>query len=673
MILRYSSQFLFVLGCLALSALVCTAAFSQTPTGSEPSDLGSMSLEDLMNIEVTSVSKKPQKLSDAAAAVYVITQDEIRRSGLTSIPELLRLVPGLEVANIDSQRWAITARGFNSRYSNKLLVMIDGRSVYSPLYSGVWWDVQDLVLEDIERIEVIRGPGASLWGANAVNGIINIITRDASDTQGTSVSVSAGEQSNSFVYGGKSGTNGSFRIYAKNKAVNEFTDASGNPACDSWSQNRGGFRFDSGNAGSGMTIQADIHEGRGRIPMIENLFASPYAAPFPADVKLNGANVMGRWNRTSASGAESKLQLYYEQAYRDDVQHVETRNTYDLDFQQQMPAHGRHNLMWGLGYRYNLSDTEVTDYTRFDPAFRLFRLASAFVQDEISLQPGRKTLTIGSKLEYDQYAGFNLQPTIRMLWTPPGRGTVWAGVSRAVRNPGRGDLAGWLSFKSMPSSIPSLAQLITLNGNPDFKSENVVAYEIGYRNEPTSKFSMDVAAFYNVYDNLRTLEVGTPGLVATPVPHIEVPLIWDNKMSGTSCGLEVAANWRPRQDWKLTLGYTYLNVSTHLDPDSTATAVPEGYEYNTPCNQVSLRSYLNLPGNREFDAMLYSVDGFKHHDVPGYLRLDLRYGWRLKNGMELSLVGQNLLEDHHQEFYGVLNEENTEVPRTFYVKLTKAW
>lgn len=673
MILRYSSQFLFVLGCLALSALFCTAAFSQTPTGSEPSDLGSMSLEDLMSIEVTSVSKKPQKLSDAAAAVYVITQDEIRRSGLTSIPELLRLVPGLEVANIDSQRWAITSRGFNSRYSNKLLVLIDGRSVYTPLYSGVWWDVQDLVLDDIDRIEVIRGPGASLWGANAVNGIINIITKDSSETQGTSINAFAGEQANSIVYGGRSGTNGHFRMYAKNKAENGFMEASGTRACDAWSQSRGGFRFDSGQPGtSGMTIQGDVYDGEGDILMIDNVLAPPYLVPFAGDVKLNGANLLGRWNKTSAAGSESALQLYYEQGYRSDVQHVETRRTYDLDFQQQLPVKGRHDAMWGLGYRQSTSDTGVTEFSYFGNGHEVTALASAFIQDQITIKPDRTTLIVGSKLEHNTYTGFEIQPSVRMLWTHPNRGVVWAAVSRAVRTPSEGERNGWLSFQSMPSSTP-LPQLVTLNGNPDFKPENLLAYEIGYRTEPTAKFSMDVAAFYNVYDNLRTLELGTPGLVTTPVPHIEVPLIWDNKMSGTSCGLEVAANWRPRQNWKLTLGYSYLNVSTHLDPDSTATAVPEGYEYNTPNNQVSLRSYFNLPGNREFDAMLYSVGGFKHHTVPGYVRLDLRYGWRLKNGMELSLVGQNLLEDQHQEFYGVLNETATEVPRAFYVKLNKAW
>lgn len=656
---------------------VPTLGDAPAPTKARQQSLTDLSIEQLMNVEVTSVSRRAEKLSETPAAVYVITQEDIRRSGLTNVPDLLRMVPGMAVANINAHGWAITARGFNSRFSNKLLVLMDGRSVYCPLYSGVWWDTQDLALDDIDRIEVIRGPGATLWGANAVNGIINVVTKNASAATDRYANALTGEQGSSIAqmaYTGRTGSAGHYRFYAKNRNEGGFVDWQGSRLSDMWNQTRCGFRFESAPSEAGsLTLQSTVYRGGGTAPARKNLLAPPYSSRLAADIHVSGGDVLARWARSAPSGVESTLQLYCDQAYRDDLQYVETRNTYDLDFQQQLPTRGRHDLIWGMGYRHSVSDTQDSEWTRFDPESRITRLASAFLQDEITLRPDREVLTIGSKLEYDNRMGVNIQPSLRMLWTPPGRGTTWIAVSRAVRTPCRAELSGWLSFRSMPSQIPQMAQLLTLNGNPDFRSEKVLAYEIGHRTQPTDKFSLDVTAFYNLYDKLRTLELGTPHLVTSPVPHIEVPLIWDNKMSARSCGLEIAANWQPKDNWRLALAYTYLNVSTRLAPDSTATLVPEGYDCNAPPSQIVLRSYFDLPGGKQLDAALYCIGGFDHHSVPGYTRLDLRYAWHLKDGTEVSLVGQNLLQSRHQEFYGILNEDATEVPRTFYVRMSRGF
>jgi iron complex outermembrane receptor protein len=662
-----------VLTCIVLLCGLYATVLADEPQAAPTLDLSEMSLQDLMNIQVTSVNRMSERLSDSAA-IFVITQDDIRRSGLTSIPDLLRMVPGMDVAQINGSNWAVSARGFNSRFSTKLLVLIDGRSVYTPLYGGVWWDVQDMLFEDIDRIEVIRGPGAAMWGANAVNGIINIITKKPSDTQGTVTPMMAGTLDKDMVgirNGGHLGSSGSYRIYGKQTKQAGFVDSAGDGTGDNWEQVRSGFRceWNPSTAGS-FTLQGDTYNGTGEQTFVQKLFAAPYTEVMRTDYSIGGRNLMGRWSRFAPSGAQSDLQIYYDRTERDDLQHGEIRDTYDLDFQRHVPGTGRHDIVWGLGYRLSISNATTTNLTRYTDGAETTRLASVFAQDQITLKPDRLTLILGSKLEHNGYTGLEVQPNVRMLWTPPDKGTFWGAASRAIRMPGRLEDSGGATFASVPG-LGGMAQLITFVGTNDFQSEELTAYEVGYRTRPTDSFSLDATAFYNVYNNLRTFETGTPYMDPSPVPHIVVPCYLGNMMKAQANGLELSANWRPRDRWKLAFTYTYLNVRTQLDPASHATLVPEGFDSNNPRNQLCIRSYVDLPKDGQFDTAVYFVEGFKHHDIAGYIRLDARYAWRLKNDMELSIVGQNLLRTHHGEFYQVINEYPQEVPRSFYLKLGK--
>jgi iron complex outermembrane recepter protein len=658
--------------CLFLSGGSCITARSDQPQASAASDLSEMTLQDLMNIEVTSVNRTSEKLSDAAAAIFVITQDDIRRSGLTSIPDLLRMVPGMDVAQINGSNWAVSSRGFNSRFSTKLLVLIDGRSVYTPLYGGVWWDVQDALMEDIDRIEVIRGPGAAMWGANAVNGIINIITKKPRDAQGTITPAMTGTLDKDMVgisSGGRIGQHGAFRVYGKQARQTGFVDSAGDTTGDNWEQVRSGFRceWDAASSAS-FTLQGDMYNGTGEQTFVQKLFAAPYTQVERTDYTVGGRNLLGRWSRPSANGSQSDLQVYYDRTERNDLQHGENRDTYDIDFQRHIPGAGRHDVVWGLGYRCSISNAASTNLTQYTDGPETTRLASAFAQDQITLRPDRLTLILGSKFEHNNYTGLEIQPNVRMLWTPPDKGTFWAAASRAIRMPGRLEDSGGATFASVPGP-GGIAQIIKFVGTSDFRSEELMAYEVGYRTRPTDSFSLDATAFYNVYSNLRTFETGTPYQDSNPVLHIVVPCYLGNMMKAQANGLELSANWRPGDKWKLAFTYTYLNVRTQLDPASQATLIPEGFDSNNPHNQLCIRSYVDLSKDRQLDTAVYFVEGFRHHDIAGYVRLDARYAWRLRNDMELSIVGQNLLQAHHDEFYGVINEYPEEVPRSFYLKL----
>ena len=657
-------------------AVMPAAGQEQAASDTDNQSLSDLSIEELMNVEVTSASKKAEKLADTAAAVYVITQEDIRRSGLTSVPDLLRMVPGMDVAQMNGSNWAISCRGFNSRFSTKLLVLIDGRSSYTPLYAGVWWDVQDMLLEDIERIEVIRGPGAALWGANAVNGIINIITKkpqEAGEQLATSIAGSLDKDILGLRLSGRLGSNGSYRFYGKQAEQNGFRFTDETDTDDTWGQVRTGFRceWDTSETSS-FAVQGDWYNGRGMQSMVQKLFAAPYTQPMTTGYSIDGGNVLAKWTRIHRDGGESDLQLYCERTGRSDLQHAEIRDTYDLDYQRRLPSRGRHDVIWGLGYRFASSDATTTNLLHFDQEVQTTELASAFIQDQITLKPDRATLIVGSKFEHNSYTGLEVQPNVRVVWTPPKSGVVWAAVSRAIRMPARVENSGWATFASLPGP-GGMAQWVTLDGSKDYRSEELLAYEVGYRTRPTRGFSLDVTGFYNVYNSLRTFEPGTPYLSADPVPHIVIPLTLDNQMDAQTSGVEVCANWKPAGNWKLALAYTYLNVRTQLDPTSGAMLVSEGYDANAPGNQLCLRSYLDLPNDRELDLAAYFVQGFEHHDIPGYVRLDVRYGWRLRDGTEMSIVGQNLLQDYHQEFYGVINEVPTEVPRAVYLKVSRRW
>lgn len=635
-----------------------------------PDDLTDMSLEALMNIEVTSVSKKPQKQSEAAAAIFVITNDDLRRWGVTNVPEALRRVPGIEVARIDANKWAITSRGFNSRFANKLLVLIDGRSVYTPLFAGVYWDSQDVVLEDVDRIEVIRGPGGTLWGANAVNGVINIITKNAADTQGDMVSVTAGNEVQgigSVRHGGKLTNGADYRIYAKYNSYAEGYNADG--AHDDWRSGQIGFRTDWVKTDrDDITLQGDYY--RGTAGQLVNIPAGPPGpppttiVPTVSDTDTNGGNLLFRWSHKLENTSNFALQLYYDHVGLDGEVLFEDRDTFDADFQHHFNWREEHDIVWGLHYRHISDDTDNNATFNLDPDSRQVNLYSTFIQDEFSLRENLR-LTAGVKLEHNDFSGFEYQPNVRLAWTVDESQTWWGSVSRAVRTPARGEHDVMLRLVPPPASDPGIP--VFAEGDSDYDSEDLVAYELGYRLNYHNIWSVDVATFYNDYDKLRTLDpVFDPG----PPPAVLFP--FDNNMEGTTYGLELAGQWQVRKGWRLNASYSWLDMQLRLLNGSTDT-FSKGAEDASPVSKAAVWSALDFGNNLQFDAALryvgdVTVTGV---EIDSYVEADLRLGWEASPGLELSIIGQNLLNSRHAEFLpDFINTQATEVERSIYGRVT---
>jgi|SRR5882724_70273 len=613
----------------------------------DPSALKRLSLEELMQIDVTSVSKRSERLSTAAAAITVITADDIRRSGATSLPEVLRLATGLQVAQADGSTWAITARGFNLTTSNKLLVLIDGRSIYTPLFSGVFWDAQDTFLADVDRIEVIRGPGATLWGANAVNGVINILTKSARQTAGGLAVAGGGkaERATGGVrYGGGSaeeaGAAGpAYRVYGNYDYRDPLVFTQGKSARDPLRHGQGGFRLDwDRSAADALTLQGDLYQG----------LAGEAHLP---DTDLDGGNLVGRFTRQLAAGGDLRLQLYFDNTHRRiPGTFEEHRNTYDLDLQHHFLPTARQEVVWGIGYRVTEDQVGNSAALAFLPDHRTQSLLNVFAQDEITLLPDRVRLTLGSKFEHNDYTGFDFQPSLRLAYTPSPRQTLWGAVSRAVRTPTRidTDVRFYLG-----------GSFLLLSGNPQFQSEAVVAYELGWRLAPRPDLTLDVATYYNHYDHLRSQEL-TRG---------RLPIVFDNKLKAETAGAEVSVNYQMTSWWRWYAGFTYLHKSFGFEPGSTDAT--EGLaEGNDPRRQLTLRTSLDLPARTELDAWLRHVDSLPSPLVPAYTELDLRLGWQATRTVDLSLVGRNLLHAHHPEF-GSPGPTRQEIPRSLYGRV--AW
>ncbi|MBI1747846.1 MAG: TonB-dependent receptor [Acidobacteria bacterium] len=666
--------------CAAMFTLAVVMAAVEEPTdkAQRPNDLTDFSLEDLMNLEVTSVSKREQKLSTAPSAIYVITSEDLRRSGATTIPEALRMVPGLDVARIDSDRWAISARGFNERFSNKMLVMIDGRSVYTPTFSGVYWDVQDTLLEDIERIEVIRGPGGTLWGANAVNGVINIITKSAKDTQGGLITGGGGFEDRGFGgarYGGKIGQNAYYRVYGKYFLHKNIINSAMRLDEGHWDSRRGGFRVDwkASNRDS-LTFQGDLYSGTSKEHRWSLMpFSPPFSEFLEEDLQVSGSYAQGRWTRTFSDRSSLVLQLYHDRTFRIDsdrnpTTRGETVHTSDIDFQHRLALGSRHDLVWGLGYRFMRDTSHNSLSVTFDPDERATQLVSGFVQDEVRLAKDVLYLTIGSKLEHSSYSRFELQPNLRLRWTPQERHTFWAAVARAVRTPSRTD---WDQRRINSSRIDSdgLLRLSVSLGNRNFKSETLLAYEVGYRVQPRPRLALDIATFFNRYDDLHTNKRGDSYIEEFPLPrHRVAPRYAFNNLRGTTSGVEFVVSWNATAHWKLSSSYSWLGMALHIKDPAQGTQ-GESAEGNSPKHQAQIRSYLSLPRHIEFDTTLYYVDRLSNQDVPRYTRLDARLGWRLIDKLEASLGLQNALDDRHPEFSN-RNARASQVKRSIYGKLT---
>lgn len=664
----------------ALAGVCLAAASTSAQAAINPDELLGLSLEQLSNVQVTSVSKRSENANEAAAAIYVISQDDIRRSGMTSIPEILRMVPGLNVAQSGSHQWAISSRGFNDQFANKLLVLIDGRSVYTPLYSGVYWDVQDTPLQDIERIEVIRGPGATLWGANAVNGVINIITKNAKDTQGGFVSESAGNLVNSLTtarYGAKIDDNAYARFYAKYDDYDELETMTETRSRDAWNKAQAGFRSDwKQGENNTYTLQGDMYRSgnSGTLALIQ-----PSGAFLPTSIGevTRGGNMLGRWEHKFSKNSNVTLQMYYDNAQRESFIFDSRLQTFDFDMQHVWHPAEAHDIVWGAGYRLvksslvgNAGNALGIAYIQTTPTTRDDNLYSAFIQDKIALIPNEFFLTIGSKVEHNEYTGIEFQPSARVSWLVDSKQTLWASVSKAVRTPNISTTNG--QVLTAPVGVGPLILMAQSGG--DTKSEELMAYELGYRVQPQKQLSFDFATFYNDYHRLL---LGTAGATVFPLisPVIGaygiVPILPTNVGTGHSWGLEASAKWNPTSIVELGAGYTLQQLKFD-QPD------PFGYSFGgkSPEQQFNLRSTLFLPHNVEVSNALYYVDALDALDVVtgqntrSYTRFDMRVAWKPIDSLELSLVGQNLFDPFHKEFNGFLYQSSSQVPRAVYGNVT---
>lgn len=606
----------------------------------------SFSLEDLMNTEVTSVTRSSRPLNQSAAAVTVINQEDIRRSGATAVPELLRMVPGMQVARITASQWAISIRGFNGALVTKLLVLVDGRTVYSPLHSGVYWDVQDLMPENIERIEVIRGPGASVWGSNAMNGVINIITKDSKDTQGGLVTGLGGseEQSGALRYGGKIGEKTTYRGYGR-----YFNRDSSHDGNDAWQMGQGGIRVDSTlNEKDKLAFDGAYYNGEEDLRTTFSTLTPPFREVMNADGVISGGHFLSRWEHAYSETSDSTLQFYYDQTYRDSVILDEYRYTGDIDWRHHFMLGDRNEVVWGLGYRLNADKTKGTFSAYFDPGSRTDNLYQAFLQDTIALVPDKLWFTAGTRLEINDYSGFEAQPTARLLWQPTEKQSVWGAVSRAVRIPSRLDhdlqLNGWFT--------PGV-RLGRLEGDHDRDSEVLYAYELGYRVQPVKRLALDVTGFINDYKNLTTTRlIGNEVENGFPITRLAV----DDEMKGQAVGTEIAAKFQATDNFMINSGYTLLQIYLNAENDGLGTA--EAAEGQSPEHQIFVNPRVDLPFDLELDAALRYVDALLRSRVPAYWEMDMRLGWRPTERLEFSVVGQNLFHNHHQEFPGTGNPES---------------
>jgi iron complex outermembrane recepter protein len=585
-----------------------------------------LTLQELMDVEVVSVSRRPEKLSETASAIYVITHEQIRRSGATNVPDALRLAPNLHVGQVSSSSWTIGARGFNSTNttSNKLLVMIDGRSVYSPLFSGVFWDTQDVFLPDLDRIEVISGPGGATWGANAVNGIINVLTKSARETQGGLAYGGGGGEERRFGgvrYGGRVGAGGHYRIYAKHFDVDGFARPDGSDARDRHVMTQVGFRTDWDLSESAqLTVQGDAYNGW-------------IAQPTAPRGELSGANLLARWTRTHSTDSQIQVQAYYDYARRWATNtFADWLETFDLDAQHQLSLGGRHRIVWGVNYRLWLDEVRNSPTQAFMPAADTVNLGSMFVQDEFELVPERLRVTLGIKLEHSDYSGFEYQPSARLAWLVTEKHTLWSAVSRAVRTPSRLDRDLY-----QPTRAP-----FVIAGGPNFSSEILWAYEAGWRGRFTERTSGAVTYFYHDYDDLRSVEPTGP-----------LPLVFANGIEAQTYGVELSLEQEVTSWWRLRAAYALLRRELSYKPGGRDLNQLQS-EISDPENEATLHTSFDLPGRIELDGSLRYVDDVptfangQRGFVPSYTELDARIAWHARDDLELSVVGRSLLDRQHR-------------------------
>lgn len=648
-------------------AVIVLVAFSNAQ---DQSDLTQLSPEQLSKMEVTSVSKKEQKLSDTAAAVYVITQQDIRNSTATSIPELLQMVPGLDVARINGSQWAITSRGFNGLYQDRLLVLVDGRSVFDPLFGGALWDEQGFILEDIERIEVIRGPGSTMWGANATNGIINIITKSAKDTQGTLVSAGVGDDERSSAsarYGGKLGKSTSFRIYSKYEDDGPAGTLNGQPSHDSSRFLRSGFRMDSAvSPQDSFMLEGQGFSGTTGVDSIGFSYLPPFTSNYIDHAGQQGENLVGRWTHKSLDASETTIQASYAH-----VAHPETGLDVNGDIaavtiQHEMAIGNRHDLVTGLQYDFKNARTSSThNLVWWNPSNPTTSIASAFIQDEMLFANGKLRVTMGLRLEHHNISGFAIHPNTRALWKLSPVNSVWLAYSRANLSPGPDDTALNLNLAAFPGAGGT--QVLRLVGNPNIKAEKLNAFELGYRIQPSPKVSIDLATFYNHYTDLISPELGQPFFEAGPPPRLVLPVVQDNGLRGISFGGEFAAKWMPMNVLSFTAAYSFVAIDTTQDPDTFGNPATE-FNGATPRHQANLTCSAALAHSLRLNTTLGFVDSRTAQNVPGYTHLDAGLVWHPLQAGEFRIGAEDMFNKEHIEFIDPQAGLSTQLGRSFYTK-----
>jgi iron complex outermembrane receptor protein len=640
------------------------AALAQT----DVDDLTALSLEELINTPVTLVSRKAEPRTRVPAAIDVVTPDDILGTGATTLVEAIRNVPGVHVARLSSSQWAVGIRGFTSLLNRSQLVLIDGRSVYSPLFAGTYWDVQDTLLEDVERIEIVRGPGGTLWGANAVNGILNVVTKPAGETQGGFVTAGAGNVHRAFArarYGGRIGDDAHYRVYGK-----FFERESGFvPTGDAFDESRmtqGGFRMDwNRNDRDQVTLQGDVYSARHGQRVRFASYAPPFIRVVAEDATMSGANVLGRWTRSFPNAARLEVQTYLDRTERNEPTFGEKRDTADIDLQYQFAPNGRHELLAGAGYRISRGRTGGIETVLIDPADLTEHLASAFVQDEISVIPGRFAVTVGTKVEHNDFSGFEVQPGIRAAWFAGADTTVWAAATRAVRTPSRFDRDLQLTLP-FDAARPIFLRAI---GNDDFDSERVDAFEAGYRRRLTERVHADLAVFYNRYPNLFSLEQGTPFLENGT--RAIAPFRIDNNLMGRTTGGELTVDSALTDRWSLKAAYSYLQMDLRTRPGSTDISSAAA-EDHSPRHMVQIQSSLVLTSDVGLHARLRWVDDLPSQSIDSLTTLDARLIWQTTPHLSFAVTGQNLLDPRHGEF-GATNVGFAEIERSVFGEVTWRW
>ncbi|MBK9991985.1 MAG: TonB-dependent receptor [Verrucomicrobia bacterium] len=660
-------------GACLIAALFLGINVSAAPA--ESAALSSLSFEELSQIQVVTASKHLEKLASTPAAVSVLTGEDVIRSGATSVAESLRWAPGLDVAQINAAEWAISARGFNGRFSNKLLVMVDGRTVYTPLLAGVYWDVVNPMLEVLDRIEIVRGPGGALWGANAVNGVINILTKSARDTQGSLLYGSVGTEKLVHV-GVRQGVAFNdrtwMRVYASYDRVDDSLLADGTEAIDGLRTTQGGFRLDTepGAGANRFTLQGDVYQGERE--RYSSLATTSGTVETDRSIEVNGFNLLGRWTREFSADSTLTLQTFWDHTYRDSISVQETRDTFVLDLQENWHAGEHHAVTCGVGYRLSADHTVDGPSGGYRPTDYSFRLFNGFVQDEITLIPDRLRGTLGVKLEHNSFTGFEYQPSARLLWTPSPRQTFWASVGRAVRTPNRTDDGADFNYQYVaPGPGRPLPLVVRALGSPEIESVNLIAWEAGWRIQPQPQFFADLSVFYNEYEDFI---LGIPDAAGTfvetsPAPiHLVTPVTLMNMANARSYGGELALVWQPTASLRFSPFYSYLKVDAWLDQPGPREL--DSLTGSAPRHQGGLRTSIDLPRRIKFDLNLRWIGTVPAYKVPAYFEADVRVAWEVRPGVELVVTGQNLLDSSHNEMGPQTSEPRYELERGVQVELT---